>query len=269
VAEHDAGRTPNPCVRCYGQVRFDAMLELAARTGADALVTGHYARIAHDREGPLLARAVDPRKDQTYMLSALRPGALARVRFPLGELTKPQVREIARAAGLAVADRRESQDLCFLAGTSRERFLARHGGRRERSGDVVDAAGRVLGRHPGHRRYTVGQRRGLGVATGEPLFVLETDAASNRVVVGPRAALATTTVELRDVTLDRDGQRVDTVKLRYRSEPLPCRVSAPAGRHGRLTATLGERAFGVAPGQTACLMDGDLVVGHGTIAASA
>jgi tRNA-specific 2-thiouridylase len=269
VAEHDAGRTPNPCVRCNGQVRFDAMLALAERVGADALATGHYARIEHDAEGPLLARAADPHKDQTYMLSALRPGALARVRFPLGTLTKPEVREIARSGDLPVADRRESQDLCFLAGTSRERFLARHGGGEDRPGDVVDAGGRVLGRHPGHRRFTVGQRRGLGVATGEPLFVLGTDASANRVVVGPREALAARTVVLRDVTLNRAGRRVDSVKLRYRSEPLPCRVTAAAGHHATLTATLAERAFGVAPGQTACLMDCDLVVGHGTIAASA
>jgi tRNA-specific 2-thiouridylase len=269
VAEHDAGRTPNPCVRCNGEVRFDAMLALAQRLGADALATGHYARIEHDAEGPLLARAADPHKDQTYMLSALRSDALARVRFPLGELTKDRVRELARAAGLPVADKRESQDLCFLAGTSRERFLARHGTARDRPGEVVDTGGRVLGRHPGHRRYTVGQRRGLGVATGEPLFVLGTDAAANRVVVGPRNALAVRTVVLRDVTLNRDGQRVDSVKLRYRSDPLPCRIAAAPGRHGKLTATLAEPALGVAPGQTACLMDGDLVVGHATIAASA
>jgi tRNA-specific 2-thiouridylase len=268
VAEHEAGRTPNPCVRCNGEVRFDAMLALAERLGADALATGHYARIERDSQGPLLARAADPQKDQTYMLSALRPEALARVRFPLGELTKPQVREIAADAGLPVAEKRDSQDLCFLAGTSRERFLARHGGGRERPGEVVDAGGRVLGRHPGHRRFTVGQRRGLGVAAGEPLFVLSTDAAANRVVVGPRDALAARTVVLHDVFLNRDGRRVDSVKLRYRSEPLPCRVTAPAGGHAALDVALAEDALGVAPGQTACLMAGDLVVGHGTIAAS-
>jgi tRNA-uridine 2-sulfurtransferase len=203
------------------------------------------------------------------MLSALRPAPLERIRFPLGGLTKAEVREIARAAELPVADKRESQDLCFLAGTSRGRFLARHGGTHDRPGDVVDRSGRVLGRHRGHRGYTVGQRRGLGVAAGEPLFVLGTDAAANRVVVGPREALAARTVVLRDVTLNRDGRRVDSVKLRYRSEPLPCEVTAPSGRHDTLTATLAESALGVAPGQTACLMDGDLVVGHGTIAASA
>ena len=269
VAEHDAGRTPNPCVRCNGRVRFDAMLALAGHVGAAALATGHYARIEHDSHGPLLARAADSAKDQTYMLSALRPAALAHVRFPLGDLTKPQVREIARAAGLPVADRRESQDLCFLAGTTRERFLARHGGAREHPGEVVDPSGRVLGRHPGHRRYTVGQRRGLGLATGEPLFVLSTDPARNRVVVGPRGALAARTVLLRDVTLNRDGTRVDGVKLRYRSKPLRCEVAAAPGHHESLTATLAEQAHGVAPGQAACLMDGDLVVGHGTIAGSA
>ena len=268
VAEHEAGRTPNPCVRCNGGVRFDAMLALAERLGAEALATGHYARIEHDAQGPLLARAADPHKDQTYMLAALRPEALARVRFPLGGLTKPRVREIAAAAGLPVAEKRDSQDLCFLAGTTRERFLAGHGGGRDRPGEVVDAGGRVLGRHPGHRRYTVGQRRGLGVAAGEPLFVLSTDAAANRVVVGPREALAVRTVLLHDVFLNRDGQRVDSVKLRYRAEPLACRVTAAAGGHTALEVVLDEDTLGVAPGQTACLMDGDLVVGHGTIAAS-
>jgi tRNA-uridine 2-sulfurtransferase len=269
VSEHGAGRTPNPCVRCNGEVRFDAMLALAERLGAEALATGHYARIEHDTEGPLLSRAADPGKDQTYMLSALPPAALGRVRFPLGDLVKDEVREIARAAGLPVADKRESQDLCFLAGTSRDRFLARHGGLHDSPGDVVDRSGRVLGSHPGHRRYTVGQRRGLGVAAGEPLFVLGTDAAANRVVVGPREALAARAVVLRDVTLNRDGERVDSVKLRYRSEPLPCRVAARPGHHDTLTAALAEQALGVAPGQSACLMDGDLVVGHGTIAAAA
>ena len=195
--------------------------------GADALATGHYARIEHDAEGPLLARAADPTRIRPTCSPLCGPRALARVRFPLGGLTKPQVREIAAAAGLPVAEKRDSQDLCFLAGTSRERFLARHGGGRDRPGEVVDAGGRVLGRHPGHRRYTVGQRRGLGVAAGEPLFVLSTDAAANRVVVGPREALAARTVVLRDVMLNRDGQRVDSVKLRYRSEPLPCRVTPP------------------------------------------
>jgi tRNA-specific 2-thiouridylase len=268
LAEHNRGRTPNPCVRCNGLVRFDAMLSLADRVGAATLVTGHYARIADDGDGPLLARAADDAKDQTYMLTGLRPELLARVRFPLGELTKPEVRALAREAGLSVADKRESQDLCFLAGTRRERFLARHGGVGESPGEVVDSAGRVLGTHPGHTRFTVGQRKGLGVAAGEPLFVLATDAAANRVVVGPRGELATRTVAVAPVVLYRDGSRVDRVKLRYRSPAVACRVSASRGRHEQVAVELGDDVHGVAPGQTACFMEGDRVVGHGTIASA-
>jgi tRNA-uridine 2-sulfurtransferase len=268
LAEHARGRTPNPCVRCNGLVRFDAMLALADRVGARALVTGHYAAIEHDCHGPLLARAADAAKDQAYMLAGLDPARLDRVRFPLGELTKPQVRALAREAGLPVAEKRESQDLCFLAGTTRERFLGRHGGLEEHPGEVVDAAGRVIGAHRGHEHFTVGQRRGLGVAAAEPLYVLATDARRNRVVAGPRAALATRRVALSSATLYRDGGRVDRVKLRYRSPAVACRVPPGTGRRERLVVELADDVHGVAPGQTACLMEGDRVVGHGTIAAS-
>ena len=195
IGEHARGRTPNPCVRCNGLVRFDAMLALAERVGARALVTGHYARIVRDADGPLLARAADAAKDQSYMLAGLRPELLERVVFPLGELTKPEVRALAREAGLPVAEKPESQDLCFLTGTTQKRFLARHGGLEDRSGAIVDSAGRPLGRHRGHRHFTVGQRRGLGVAAGEPLYVLATDPASNLVVAGPREELAAQRVE--------------------------------------------------------------------------
>jgi tRNA-specific 2-thiouridylase len=268
LAEHERGRTPNPCVRCNGLVRFDAMLALAGRVGADALVTGHYARIVEDADGPLLARAADEAKDQTYMLTGLEPDRLDRVRFPLGELTKPEVRALAREAGLPVADKRESQDLCFLAGTSRERFLERHGGIAARPGQVVDTTGRVLGEHDGRVRFTIGQRKGLGVAAREPLFVLETDAATSTVVVGSRTALARRRVEIAPATLYRDGARVDRVKLRYRSPAIGCRVAAGPGRHEQLAVELDDDVHGVAPGQTACLMDGDRVIGFGTIAGS-
>jgi tRNA-specific 2-thiouridylase len=268
IAEHDRGRTPNPCVRCNGGVRFGAMLGLADRLGAEALITGHYARIERDEEGPLLAAAVDSTKDQAYMLAGLPLDVLARVRFPLGDLTKPEVRGLARQAGLPVADKRESQDLCFMAGTSRARFLARHGRERDREGDVVDRRGRVLGRHRGHRHYTVGQRRGLGVAAPEPLYVLEKDAANNQVVVGPREELAVERVLVERASLHRGGARVNRVKLRYRSAPVPCELEggAPPGAQESLTVLLHEPVHGVAPGQTACLLDGDRVVGHGTIA---
>jgi tRNA-specific 2-thiouridylase len=192
------------------------------------------------------------------------------MRFPLGELTKPQVREMAAAAGLAVAGKADSQDLCFLAGTDRTRFLARHGGRRSRPGQIVDADGRVVGTHGGQEAFTVGQRRGLGVAHGEPLYVLARDATANRVVVGPRRQLVAERVRLRGALLRRDGARVNRVKLRYRSAPVACRplTGIRAGAHDALTLELEEPVLGAAPGQIACLMDGDLVLGWGTIAAS-
>jgi tRNA-specific 2-thiouridylase len=204
------------------------------------------------------------------MLAGLPPAVLARLRFPLGGLTKPEVRAIAAAAGLAVADKAESQDLCFLAGVGKAGFLARHGGLDDREGEVVDTAGNVVGRHPGHHRFTVGQRRGLGIAAPEPLYVLATDATTNRVVVGGEADLDTRRVRIRDATLHRPGARVGAVKLRYRSRPLACRIGGPEapgpGRHDRLDLELEAPARGPAPGQTAVLCDGDLVVGHGTIA---
>ncbi len=265
LSGHAEGRTPNPCVVCNGELRIDAMLDLAERVGASALATGHYARIVDDEEGPLLAAPADPAKDQTYMLSALRPRSLARLRFPLAELTKPRTRELAARAGLGVAAKRESQDLCFLAGEGKRSFLARHGRLGERPGEIVDPSGGVVGRHHGHHQFTVGQRRGLGVAAGKPLYVLATDATANRVVVGTRDQLATRTVPLRDAVLRRDGKRVDRVKLRYRSRPISCQLEARRGHHPQLSLTLDQPAYGVAPGQTACLMDGERIVGHATI----
>ena len=270
IEGYAAGETPNPCVGCNGHVRLDAMLALADRLGCEWLATGHYARITetNDDAGPVLRVAADPAKDQTYMLAALSPGSLARMRFPLGELAKPEVRRLAARAGLPVAAKPDSQDLCFLAGTDRGRFLARHGGMGDRPGLVVDVAGHALGRHHGQHHFTVGQRRGLGVSSAQPLYVLDKDAASNRVTVGSAAALRTSRVALRGVRLQRAGGRVDRVKLRYRSKPLAARlVGAPgAGRHSRLEIELDDFADAAAPGQLACLMDGELVIGWGTIA---
>jgi tRNA-specific 2-thiouridylase len=273
ISGHAAGETPNPCVRCNGHVRLDAMLALADALGCARLATGHYARLADrgNAAGPLLRAAADPAKDQTYMLAALAPGSLARMSFPLGALTKPEVRRIAAEAGLPVASKPDSQDLCFLAGTDRARFLARHGGLSERSGDVVDARGALLGRHRGQHDFTVGQRRGLHLGGREPLYVLDKDAESNRVIVGSRADLLRDRVAVRGARLHRPGECVDRIKLRYRSEPLPARLAGrpAAGRHAALTVHLDDAADAAAPGQLACFMDGDLVVGWGTIARSA
>ena len=274
IAGFAAGETPNPCVGCNGHVRLDAMLDVAGRLGCARLATGHYARTAEtdDTRGPLLRVAADPAKDQTYMLAALAPESLARMRFPLGELTKPEVRAIAAQAGLPVASKVDSQDLCFMAGTDRARFLARHGAIRESPGLLVDTGGNVIGRHDGQHRFTVGQRRGIGVpAVGEPLYVLDKDAATNRVIVGPRRALQTRTVLVRNARLHRDGARVDRVKLRYRSRPMPCHIDGnpEPGPRAALTVRLEQPVDGAAPGQLACLMDGDVVVGWGTIARGA
>jgi len=270
IAAYGAGETPNPCVGCNGHVRLDAMLELADRLGCATLATGHYARTVQDdgADRPLLRAAADPAKDQTYMLAALAPGSLARLAFPLGDLLKPQVRALAAEAGLPVAGKLDSQDLCFLAGTDRGRFLERHGDLRARGGEIVDRTGRVLGHHEGHERFTVGQRRGVGLAAGQPLYVLDKDAANNRVVVGPADELLTDRVAIRAVRLHRHGGRVDRVKLRYRSRPVPARVSGtpPTGRHPTATLELGEPVAGAAPGQLACLMEGDTIIGWGTIA---
>jgi tRNA-specific 2-thiouridylase len=204
------------------------------------------------------------------MLARIRPDELERLWFPLGDLEKPHVRELARAASLPVAERPESQDLCFLAGTQAEEFVSRHG-RPGRAGEIVDLDGRVLGEHEGQDRFTVGQRRGLGVAAAEPLYVLRKDAASGRVTVGPREALATRAVSVAGAMLYRDASEVDRVKLRYRSAPVACRVAEPvaAGRHRTLRIDLDEWVLGVAPGQTACFMRGDAVIGFATIAPAA
>jgi tRNA-specific 2-thiouridylase len=267
VGGYAEGRTPNPCILCNGEVRLAAMVDLAERTGAERLLTGHYARIVEDGDGPLLAGAADQAKDQSYMLAALPPELLSRLGFPLTELTKPEVREIAARHDLAVARKAESQDLCFLAGQGKRGFLRRHGGLRERDGAIVDSSGRTLGRHRGHHDFTVGQRRGIGVSAPEALYVLATDATTNTVTVGTHSELERRSVVVRDATLHRDGAEVDAVKLRYRSRALPATVAAAGkGRHPSLEVELGEAFAGVAPGQTAVLMAGDRIVGHGTIA---
>jgi tRNA-specific 2-thiouridylase len=264
---YGAGATPNPCIVCNGEVRIAAMIDLAERLGAERLVTGHYARIVEDGAGPLLAAAADRRKDQSYMLAALPPVLLERLRFPLTELSKPEVREIAARHRLSVAGRPESQDLCFLAGQGKGGFLRRHAGLGDRDGAVVDSAGQVIGRHRGHHNFTVGQRRGIGISAPEALYVISTDATANTVTVGPRTALATRAVRVRNAVLHRDGALVDAVRLSYRSTPIPASLTeAGVGRHAELDIELEEAFDAAAPGQAAVLLSGEAIVGHGTIA---
>jgi tRNA-uridine 2-sulfurtransferase len=262
VAGYARGETPNPCIRCNGSFRFAALLAFARRVGAQKLVTGHYARLAEHRGRLLLARAADERKDQSYMLARLDPRLLPRLWFPLGEQGKDDTRSEARSAGLEAAERPESQEACFLAGADYRDFLARHGiGTRE--GPVVDEDGRELGRHDGFWRFTPGQRKGLGIATGSPVYAVATDARTNTLVVGPRESLARTAIGARG-RLFVPVERVDA-KLRYRSPASPAKVVAD-GRGFRLE--LDAPAYGVAVGQAAVLYEGDAVVGAGIISAT-
>jgi len=263
VRGYARGETPNPCVRCNGSFRFGALLAFAKRIGASRLATGHYARIAEHRGRLLLARGADPEKDQSYMLARLDPRFLPRVWFPLGEQGKHETRAEARAAGLAAATRPESQEACFLAGDDYRNFLSRQG-LESREGQVLDAEGRELGRHDGYWRFTPGQRRGLGVATGGPVYALKTDPGTNAVFVGSRESLARREVSSGTGRLFVPAERVEA-KLRYRSPASNATVS-PLARGFRLR--LDEPAYGVAIGQAAVLYEEDAVVGAGLISAS-
>ena len=263
VDAYARGETPNPCTRCNGSFRFAQLLAFARRAGAARLATGHYARIVEHRGRSLLARAVDPRKDQSYMLARLDPRHLGQIWFPLGEQTKEETRAEAERAGLAVARRAESQEACFLGGGDYRDFLERHG-LKPREGQVVDESGASVGTHQGFWRFTPGQRRGLGVSTGRPAFAVESDPATNTVVVGPRASLARRKVTASG-RLFASVTRSDA-KLRYRSPAVAADVEATADG---FRLRLDEPAFGVAAGQTAVLYEGDVVVGAGHITGSA
>jgi tRNA-specific 2-thiouridylase len=263
VRGYARGETPNPCTRCNGGFRFGQLLAFARRAGAARLATGHYARIVEHKGRVLLARAVDPAKDQSYMLARLDPRALGRIWFPLGEQTKDETRAEAARAGLAAARRGESQEACFLAGGDYRDFLARHG-LGAADGPVVDEDGRELARHDGYWRFTPGQRRGIGVAAGRPLYALRSVPGSNTLVVGPRESLARRRVTARG-RLFVPASRVEA-KLRYRS--------ASAGAEVETTSTgfrlhFDEPVYAAVPGQAAVLYEGDVVVGSGLIRSAA
>ena len=263
VAGYRRGETPNPCIRCNGFFRFGRLLRFARQAGAARLATGHYARIV-ERDGQLLlARGADPAKDQSYMLARLDPRILGRVWFPLGDQTKDDTRAEAERAGLPAARRTESQEACFLGGDDYRAFLGRHGLAAE-EGDVEDEDGRVVGRHGGFWGFTPGQRKGLGVATGSPVYAVRTVPGRNAVVVGPRESLARTHVRAIG-RLFAEVDRAD-VKLRYRS---PAVAAAVQRRARGFDARLDEPAYGVAPGQAAVLYDGDVVIGAGRVVAAA
>ncbi len=268
VAEYAAGRTPNPCLRCNEKIKFAAVLDRALALGFDAVVTGHHARLGADG---LLRRSVDLAKDQSYVLAVLRPDQLAHAVFPLGGSTKARVRAEAAERGLAVADKPDSNDICFIADGDTRGFLARHLG--ERPGDIVDAeTGDVVGRHDGAYRYTVGQRRGLSIgrpaADGKPRYVLSVTPVTNTVTVGPAAALDVDVVygERPVWTGGRPDPDVRyEVQLRAHGDTVPARVTASSDG---LVARLDRPARGVAAGQALVVYrpdpGGDVVLGSAT-----
>ena len=257
IQGHREGLTPNPCIRCNGSLRLDAMIAFADRLGAGKLATGHYARL--DAGGGLLTGA-DASKDQSYMLSGLSADSVSRMRFPLGTMTKDQVRGRARKAGLEVASTPDSQDLCFLAGVGRTAFLRRFGQLGEQRGPIVLRDGTVVGEHGGAHRFTVGQRRGLDVGgLPEPVYVLETDVRANVVTVGTRDELVRDEIQLTDLRLSEKPEAVSTVRLRSHAPAVGCRLEGTR-------IQLEQAVVAPAPGQTAVFLRGDRVVGCATIA---
>jgi tRNA-specific 2-thiouridylase len=268
VGEYVAGRTPIPCAHCNSDLKFSTLLERAQGLGADTVATGHYARVEQAAGGRWqLRRGVDPEKDQTYFLFSLTQDQLAHAAFPVGALTKDDVRAQARTLGLRVADKPDSQEICFVPDGDYARFVEREAPAAVKGGAVADESGRTLATHDGVHRFTVGQRKGLGVSSPVPLYVLRIDAESGQVTVGPRGAL-----ERRALTASQvnwtcgevpDRWRAVRAQIRHRHRPAPGRVRALPG--GRAEFECDEALSAVTPGQAAVFYDGDVVVGGGWI----
>ncbi len=275
VAEYLAGRTPIPCTLCNNFIKFDQFLEMADAVGAEQIATGHYARIAYDAAGGRyqLRRGVDATKDQTYFLFGLTQAQLARTMFPLGGFNKTEVRQLARELGLAVASKNDSQEICFVPNGDYAQFLdaylrSKGGEQPESRGEIVDTAGKLMGEHAGVHHFTVGQRRGLGIATGEPLYVIATDAASQRVTVGPDAELYRDRLVAADVNWISIGPIADEVraqvKIRNKHAAAPATL-VPTDDASRVEVKFDQAQRAVTPGQAAVFYDGDLVLGGGWI----
>jgi tRNA-specific 2-thiouridylase len=274
VNDYLQGRTPIPCTMCNNHVKFDQLLVTARQIGAESIATGHYARVRHNAETGRheLLRAVDESKDQTYFLFGLTQEQLARTDFPLGELSKREVREIARRLQLPVAEKPESQEICFVPTGNYVKFiegyLQEQGSKlSEDSGDIVTTSGEVLGRHNGLHHYTVGQRRGLGIASARPRYVVALDRARNRLVIGEDQELRSTTCEVRDVNWipysSPDGPVQAMVRIRNRHEPAEAEIAPLDATTARVTFREPQRA--ITPGQAAVFYSDDNVLGGGWI----
>jgi tRNA-specific 2-thiouridylase len=272
VEAYRRGATPNPCIDCNRFIKFSRLLERARQLDFDAIVTGHYARI--ERDGPggrfLLRKAADSGKDQSYVLYALTQDQLAHTRFPLGGMTKTQTRELAEAQGFVNAAKRDSQDICFAPDRDYGSFIERHTGKRSPAGDIVDEAGRVLGRHRGIIRYTIGQRRGLGLALNEPVYVKAKSAADNTVTLGPEESLYATSLIACDLNLIARERLERPLRVSAKTRYAQQEQQATAEQTGEdtLRVDFDEPQRAIAPGQAVVLYDGDIVVGGGVIVAA-
>ena len=265
VDEYLAGRTPNPCVMCNNWLKFGKLWDFAVSVGADHIATGHYARIQEFEGQPTLVRGRDLSKDQSYVLAGINKNILDRILFPVGDFLKPEIRELAGEAGLRVATKPDSQEICFIPDNDYVGFLDRYRGRPDLSGDFVDPSGRVLGQHGGFDQFTIGQRRGLGMAFGEPRFVIRIEPESRRVVLGTHADLACSTLEADGVswlTDDVPSSFECLAQIRYLHTAAPARVEV---RGDEVTVRFEQPQFGVAPGQALVLYGGDRVLGGGWI----
>jgi tRNA-specific 2-thiouridylase len=263
------GVTPNPCLTCNRQIRWGLLRDRALALGATHLATGHYARIEARGGGYRLYRALDRLKDQSYVLNVLGQDELRQTILPLGELLKPQVRKRARELELETAERVESQDLCFLGGTDYREFLTDYGGLMPVAGAILDVQGSQIGSHAGLHQYTIGQRKGIGIAGPEPLYVIAKDRAQNTITVGTRAALQRTTFPVSELHwvagTPPSGDRELTVQVRYRATPQPCAIRPNMGDPTRATVELGRPVHAVTPGQAAVFYQGDECLGGGLI----
>lgn len=259
------GETPSPCVSCNREVKIGGFVHLAAKLGAVGFATGHYARAGEIDGKPALLRGLDRKKDQSYFLHGIGARALSMLATPLGTLTKPEVRALARERGLSVADKPDSEDLCFTAG-DHPGFVQRRAGDRIRPGPIVDASGRVVGQHDGVHRFTIGQRRGLGVALGQPAFVASIDSAAATVKLGELRDVEARGAVLRSIAwLEEPSERRVTARIRYRHDGAPA-IVVPRERGAEVRFDAPARA--VTPGQICVLYDGDRVVGGGPIASA-
>lgn len=270
IDQHAAGYTPNPCIECNRQIRFTFLQQNALGLGADYLATGHYARIAYDagRGKYLLKKGLDPRKDQSYVLSVMGQEELAHAMFPIGEYEKPAVRAMAEEIGLAVHSKKDSQDLCFLGDGDYRRFLRDHAPNIMDAGEIVmRASGEVMGTHNGLVNYTIGQRKGLGVTYPEPLYVLAKNAASNTLLVGTRDELGKSELTAKRVNwVSGDVPQAPfraEVKIRYKATPSPATVT-PLG-DDRVHIAFDDALRDITPGQGAVIYDGDVCLGGGLI----